>query len=298
MIVDVSNLLHRTFFVHAKEEFENIVAMAYRSTFITLNMYYKAYLPDTIVLAFDDHNNWRKKYMKTDKSVSKRPYKGNRRQNMTTKQKEQYDMFLNFVDDFEILLKQHTSIICIKGDELEADDIISGFVEAFGEEHKVTILSQDKDLHQLLRTPNVQIVDPATKKVMTANDIDADFFIFEKCFRGDQGDNVQNAYPGIRTTTIKKAFEDSYEYANLLQQKWTDVVRGEFKVKELFEENVLLMDLTKQPEDIRDRMFEAIEDGFVNKSKYSHFHFLGFLGKYKLKEVSKQIEYLIPLLSR
>ena len=175
MIVDVSNLLHRTFYVHTTEDFDLITAMAYKSTFLTLNKYYKDFAPNKVVLAFDDHNNWRKKFTASGKCVTKRQYKGNRRQNLSPKQHEQYVLFLKFIDDFEVLLKKHTSIVCIKGDELEADDIIAGFVEAFSDEHKVTILSQDKDFQQLLRNDNVQLCDPDTKNITKREDIDVEY---------------------------------------------------------------------------------------------------------------------------
>lgn len=298
MIVDVSNLLHRTFYVHTTEDFDLITAMAYKSTFLTLNKYYKDFAPNKVVLAFDDHNNWRKKFTASGKCVTKRQYKGNRRQNLSPKQHEQYVLFLKFIDDFEVLLKKHTSIVCIKGDELEADDIIAGFVEAFSDEHKVTILSQDKDFQQLLRNDNVQLCDPATKNITKREDIDVEYLLFEKFFRGDGSDNVQNAYPGAATKRIQKAFTDKFELANMLQHQWIDPKdQTVYKVGDLFEENKKLMDLTKQPEEIRDRIFESIEEAFANQSRYSHFDFLRFLGQYNLKEVSKSVSNLIPLLS-
>lgn len=305
MIVDVSNLLHRTFYVHTEEDFDLITAAAYKSTFLTLNKYYKDFTPDTLVLAFDDHNNWRKKYTNEGKYssedapvITNRPYKGTRRQNQTPDQKKRYGMFLDFVDDFEQLLKDHTSIICLHGEELEADDLIAGFSEIFGEEHLVTIVSQDKDLYQLLKNENVQIVDPAGKGITTGKDLDVEFMLFEKFFRGDTTDNVQNAYPGVRTERIKKAYIDSFELANILQHKWRDPKTGiEYKVGDLFVENKKLMDLTQQPDVIRDKIYESIEEGFAGRSKYSHFHFLAFLGKYDLRETAKHVQHLIPLLS-
>ena len=299
MIVDVSNLLHRTFYVHAKEEFENLVGLAYKSTFITLNMYYNNLRPDVIVLAFDGKNNWRKVYTASKLCISKRAYKGTRRQNLTPSQRERYELYLKFVDDFEDLLRKHTSIVCMKGDGLEADDVISAFVETYAvnENNKVTIISQDKDLYQLLKNESVQIIDPASKEVITSKDIDVDFFLFEKCFRGDQSDNVQNAYPGVHKKTLEKAFKDSYERVNLLKNTWKDANDNEYNVEDLYEENRLLMDLSQQPSYIRGRMAEVVTESFKARSKYSHFHFLGFIGKYKLKEVSKKIEHLIPMLS-
>lgn len=299
MIVDVSNLLHRTFYVHAKEPLDDLIGLAYKSTFITLNKYYNDLRPDVVVLAFDGKNNWRKVYTASGLCISSRAYKGTRRQNLTPSQRERYELYLKFVDDFEDLLRTHTSIVCMKGEGLEADDIISAFVEmyALNEKNMVTIISQDRDLYQLLKNESVQIIDPASKEIITNKKIDADFFLFEKLFRGDQSDNVQNAYPGIHKTTIEKAFVDSYTKTNLMKHKWTDINDKTYLVEDLFEENRLLMDLSQQPDYIRERMFEVVKKSFQERSKYSHFHFLGFVGKYNLREVSKKMEYLIPLLS-
>jgi hypothetical protein len=141
-------------------------------------------------------------------------------------------------------------------------------------------------------------VDPTTGKNRTLEewDNDADFFMFNKCIRGDVGDNVQAAYPRIRSTKIKEAYDDPYKRVNIMNDVWKNQTGKELSVKELFEENEMLMDLSKQPQCVRRKIFETISYEIDNTGQFSHFHFLRFLGKYQLKKVANQLETFIPLL--
>ena len=134
-------------------------------------------------------------------------------------------------------------------------------------------------------------------------DGDVDYFMFETCIRGDAGDNVQSAFPGVRKTRIKKAYVDAFEKVNLMNETWSMGEPGtdefvEHRVKDLFMENQLLMDLNEQPGIIRDKMKLIIETTLENPGSYSHFHFLKFLGKYQLKKIAEQIDNFVPMLSR
>jgi hypothetical protein len=84
----------------------------------------------------------------------------------------------------------------------------------------------------------------------------------------------------------------------MFNETWTNQSNVTFTVKDLFEENRLLMDLSAQPECVRNKINEVIAYEMENSGKYSHFHFLRFLGKYELKNLAKQLESFIPLLSR
>ena len=308
LVFDITNMLYRTFFVNKmKHSVEESAGLAHHSALITLNKYFRNFKPHKVVMAFD-RTSWRKAYT-ADKSlcISGKPYKGNRRQDMTPAEQEMFAKFIRHLDDFEDMMDRKTSVICLRGDGLEADDLIAGVVEAFTED-EIIIVSADKDLIQLLRTPNVKLIDPATgedrRKLLDKEyDGDVDYFMFEKCIRGDTGDNVQSAFPGVRKTRIKKAYTDAFEQVNLLNETWSIGDKGgddykEFVVKELFEENKLLMDLTAQPPIIKDKIKSTIDEAFNNPGEYSHFHFLKFLGKYELKKISEQVDNFVKMLSR
>lgn len=295
--IDMSNILHKTYYVHAKEKIEDLTALAYHSSLLTLNKYHKLYKPTQTIFVFD-RPNWRKDYTKSDLCYSGKLYKGQRRQNMTPNEKRRYDTFLAFVDDFEQLMRDHTGITCVAGDLLEADDLISGIAQVYHPDSNIVIITADKDMTQLLRFPNVMLIDPTTGKQRTLEEWnnDADFFLYNKCLRGDIGDNLQSAYPRIRATRIEETYKDPYKQLNMMKETWTNHEGREMIVGQMFEENRLLMDLTQQPTCVRRKIFEVIEHEMNNRGKFSHFHFLKFLGKYQLKNVSKQLETFVPLL--
>lgn len=309
LLFDITNLLHKTFFVHKNEDDDIIAGLATHTALVTLNKYYKKYLPHKVVMCFD-RSSWRKEYTASDECISQKPYKGNRRQNMTKREEERYHLFLNHMSDFEMLVRDHTTIITLAEHGLEADDLIAGIVQTFSvtePSDEFIIISSDQDFIQLLGYPQVQLINPADGKPRTLQgdgkknkgwNGDARFFMFEKCIRGDRGDNVQSAFPKVRRTRIEKAYYEPFEHANLMMETWTDPKGNEFKVKDLFEENKLLMDLQEQPGNIRKRMVMTILKQFDNPGKFSYFHFMQFLGNFELKKVAEQAEQFVPMLSR
>lgn len=302
LVIDSSNILYKTFHVHKTEDDVTLAGLASHAALITINKYFKQLKPHKLIMCFD-RKSWRKDYTASDQCVSKRPYKGNRRQNMTPKEQAKYELFLKHIDEFEELIRNQTSIISLADEGLEADDLIAGVIQTLSvtdKEAEFIIVSADKDMIQLLGYPNVRLIDPATGKNRSLDEWggDAELFMFEKCIRGDKGDNVLSARPKCRSTRIRKAYTDEYERANLMMEQWTDDKKRQFTVKELFNENKLLMDLRCQPEDIQKRIVTAVLQGMANPGSFSYFHFMKFLGKYKLKKISEQVDQIVPMLSR
>ena|SRR5271157_1779792 len=301
LVFDMSNLLYRTFFAHDTEDDVTIAGLASHSALVTLNKYYREQKPHKVVAVFD-RDSWRKEYTASEECISKKPYKGNRRQGMTPKQKIKYEQFCAHVNDFEKLIAENTTIITLAGAKLEADDLIAGFiqVQTLDPDNEIVVISQDKDMIQLLRFENVRVVDPASGKDRSLEDWnnDADYFMFLKCIRGDAGDNVQSALPKVRETRVLKAYTDPFEKANLMNETWKGADGREFVVKNLYKENQLLMDLSMQPDDIQKLIVQTVLQGIKNPGKFSYFHFMKFLGKYELKKVAEQADNFVPLLSR
>jgi len=300
LCVDMSNLLYRVFSI--EQESTDAVTLAGLSShraFMTLHKYFKKFKPDKMVLVFD-RKSWRKYYTEDPElCYSGKIYKGHRRQNFTEAQKERYAKFVNHIEEFEKLVKDYSSMVCLSADLLEADDIVGGLAEKYHKDHNIFILSADKDFIQLLRYDNVKLINPDKDEERTLEewDNDADYFMFEKKFRGDIGDSVQSAYPRLRSTKIKQAYTDSYLLTNLLNETWTNQDKKEFIVGKLFEENELLMDLRKQPPEIRELIFSTIEDGFNNTGKYSHFHILKYLGKNQMNKLAESISQFVTMLN-
>lgn len=300
LVFDISNLLYRTFFVQRGESEETLAGLATHTALVMLNKYFKRYKPHKVVMAFD-RKSWRKEYTASEECLSKKPYKGNRRQDMTPSQQEKYARFMNHMKEFEELIATNTTIITLQADRLEADDVIAGFCQIVAcPENEIVIISTDSDLLQLAQYDNVSVVSPATDQEQSLSEFDGDalFYVFQKCIRGDATDNVQSAFPRVRMDRIKKAWKDPFERVQLMKQTWTNENKVEFRVEDLFAENQKLIDLSKQPPDIRKLIFETVDEALDKERQFSMFFILKFIGKYKLMKIKESIDQYVPMMSR
>jgi hypothetical protein len=119
--------------------------------------------------------------------------------------------------------------------------------------------------------------------------------------RGDTSDNVFSAYPGVREkgtknkVGLREAFADrgkkGYSWNNMMLQRWTDHNEEEHKVLDDYERNVTLIDLTAQPQDIKDTVDAAIREQISHKDVgMVGAHFLKFCGKYELIKLSEHAD--------
>lgn len=295
MIVDTANILFRVAAAHGKYNTsgtpEESAGLAMHMSLRSLNKFYKQFKPDQLAVTFEGANNWRKTYTKSDECKSKKIYKANRVKD------DSMIPFFELIKAFEDLARTHTSLVCLSNPLLEGDDLFAGYVQHFCElGDEVIGISGDKDFVQLLKYKNFTLINPDKGKARTVEEVcgvdDAEYFMFEKAFRGDTGDNVMSAYPRVQSKRLKKALEDDYELTKLMNETWTvtdpdtqEVTK--FLVSELFEENNLLMNLEGQPQYIKDIIKSTLEESLVNHGKFSHFHFTKFCGKYGLKQIAE-----------
>jgi 5'-3' exonuclease len=289
LIIDMSNIMYRAFHVNIREDEDILLGMCHSSAIISMNYLFKKYKCDEIVAVFDS-SSWRKVYTKDD-SISHKKYKANRRKNLTDRQKEQFKVFDEHIIQFYEYLKNYTSLIVLKHNLLECDDIVAAFVDSHPDDEHI-LISTDKDFIQLLDNDNLKLIDPSTEKERTLKEwnYDAKYFMFVKCFRGDVGDNVQSSYPRLTKTKILEAYNDSFKFLNLLEHefkvdhfdKYGNLCEVNYKTKDLFYEGELLMDLRKQPDFIKKICKIAIYEGINNRSEFDLFEFIKFCNKYQL----------------
>lgn len=303
LVFDISNLLYRTFFVNKKEDDETIAGLATHMALNTLNKYYKQFKPHKVVMVFD-RSSWRKAYAASDETFTSTEYKGSRkakRDAMTPTETAKYQRFLNHLREFESLMTEHSSIVTLAENELEADDLIAGFVQKMTPEHEVILVSTDSDFAQLLKHKNLTIISPETGKPVTLEDFnnDPEYFLFVKCIRGDKTDDVMSAFPRVQQKRLHKAYyEDPYEMTVIMETKWTDKDKVEHTVKNIYNENRVFIDLSMQPDHIKQLIGEVLNRELSKEKKFSFFHFMKFLGKYDLKKVADNIDQFTDLLSR
>lgn len=299
LLFDMSNILYRNYFGNPNIKGEHKGALALNAAIITLNSFYKKFTPDKVVAVFDKGSSWRKDYTESDKCLSQKIYKGQRRKNMTKSEYKKYLEFLEHTREFEDMIREHTTMICLSHENLEADDLIAGFTQAY-EGDKITIISRDRDFLQLTNDI-VKLFDPQSAKYVTLKtdwNNDKEWFMFVKCIRGDTGDNVQSSFPGIRMTKLKTIYNEPFLKLNMMEDTWIHPLdQRVMKVGDLFKEGELLMDLTKQPAKIRKQIFNTILESIDNPGKFNWVRFIQFLGKHKLGGISKSVDDYVELLS-
>ena len=298
LVVDASNLLYRAFYAYKAEEDDVLLGLAMHTAFMTVNKYFKLYKPDRIILCFD-RDNWRKAYTLSPECYSKAIYKGLRRKDSTPAEDKKYKDFLTHIANFEAIIREHTTITCLAEKGLEGDDCVAAWIMAHqdaGDSH--VIISGDQDFVQLLRFANTILVDPATGNRRLCDD--PKYYMFLKLFRGEpkSTDNVQSALPKVRETKVAAAYLDPFALTNLRNSTWTNHDGRVMEVGKLLDENKLLMDLTAQPDHIRDIMDMMIVRAKLEKKSFNHFQFMKFLGKFQLKKIVEQLEQFVPMLSR
>jgi len=135
--------------------------------------------------------------------------------------------------------------------------------------------------------------------------------LFEKCMRGDSSDNVFSAYPGVREkgtknkVGLREAYSDrdskGYSWNNMMLQRWSDHNGIEHRVLDDYERNRQLIDLTAQPDDIKQIISETISTATQANKNVSQvgLRLMKFCGLYDLKKISDQAQaYAEPLNAR
>jgi len=279
--------------------------------FTSVNKVVKKYGADHVVFCLDGRS-WRKDFYP--------PYKKNRqdtRDRRTEKEIEEDTQFFEIFENFNKYIQERTNCTVLKNNNVEADDLIARWIALHPTDDHI-IVSSDSDFYQLLTNHVVQyngitdqlitldgffdyknnpVIDKKTKEPkMPPN---PKWLLFEKCMRGDSADNVFSAFPGVRKKSTKKriglleAFEDmdkkGYAWNNLMLQHWTDHNDVEHRVLDDYERNKHLIDLTAQPENIKDTTDETIVTTITSSDVGGvGIHFLRFCGKYELNNISNQ----------
>lgn len=209
-----------------------------------------------LVIAADSKNVWRKDIYPEYKMSS------------TTNDDPYYPNVLEAVDKVFDLFDKNTAALSIKVPRCEADDIIGYW--CLNSKTESIILSNDGDYKQL-QSDLVSQFSPTQKKFVECENPGYELFL--KCIRGDKNDNIPSAYPRVKTTTIKEAFEQPLSMANMFET----VLKDGRKVGDNFKLNSSLIDLSKQPNDIKDRIHSFINN--YENSKFKQISTIQYVSK-------------------
>jgi 5'-3' exonuclease len=321
LIVDTANTFFRArHSAHRQSDTWDKLGFAIHVTLSSVNKAWREQKADHVIFCLEGRS-WRKDYYQ--------PYKANRavaRAALTESEAEEDALFWEAFDNLKSFLGEKTNCTVLRHAELEADDLVAGWIHSHPNDHH-TIVSSDTDFHQLLATNVNQyngiadelhtlegildkkgklVIDKKTKEPKVIPD--PKWILFEKCMRGDPTDNIFSAYPGVRTKGTKnkvgltEAFADKdkkgFDWNNLMLQRWTDHNGVEHRVLDDYERNRVLVDLNAQPDDIKAKITETINTGAVKLSRpMIGAQFLKFCGKYELNKLSEHAAQYSEFLS-
>ena len=321
LIVDTANTFFRArHSAHRQSDTWDKLGFAIHVTLASVNKAWRDQKADHVVFCLEGRS-WRKDFYE--------PYKKNRsvaRAALTETEQEEDQLFWEAFDELKTFLYEKSNCTVLQHAELEADDLVAGWIQSHREDHH-TIVSSDTDFYQLL-APNVNQYNGIADELHTLEGIldkkgklvidnktklpkqipDPKWILFEKCMRGDPSDNVFSAYPGVRTKGTKnkvglqEAFDDrerqGFSWNNLMLQRWVDHDGIEHKVLDDYHRNVTLVDLSAQPDHIKMKMVKTIVEGMKPKDiNQIGAKFLKFCGKYDLKRISDNAQQYAEFLS-
>jgi len=322
ILVDTANTFFRARHV-IRGDLHDKIGMSIHTVLGSVRKAWKDFKGDHVVFCLEGRS-WRKDYYA--------PYKRQRaegRAAQSPREQEEDRIFWETFDQFKDFITNKTNTTVLQHPQLEADDLIAGFIQNHPNDSHV-IISTDGDFAQLI-APNVKqyngvmqitttdkgyfdekgkyVIDK--KSNLPKGPPDPAWLLFEKCMRGDTSDNVFSAYPGVREkgtknkVGLREAFADrtskGYSWNNLMLQRWSDHEGIEHRVLDDYQRNVKLCDLTAQPEDIRALINETIDSAKNADKNISQVgvRLLKFCSEFDLQKLSEQVtSYAEPLNAR
>ena len=322
ILVDTANTFFRARHV-IRGSLEDKVGMSLQTVLGSVRKAWRDFKGDHVIF-FLEGRSWRKDFYA--------PYKRQRteaRAKHTASEQEEERVFWETFDEFKAFITEKTNATVLQHPQLEADDLIAGWIQSHPEDTHV-IISTDGDFAQLI-APNVKqyngvmqitttdkgyfdekgkyVVDKKTG--LPKGPPDPQWLLFEKCMRGDTSDNIFSAYPGVREkgtknkVGLREAFADreskGYNWNNMMLQRWTDHEGTEHRVLDDYFRNVKLCDLTAQPDDIRTLINETIETAIKADKNVAQvgIRLLKLCAEYDLNKISEQVQsYAEPLNAR
>ena len=329
LIIDTAHMLHRARHVTSGDIWTQ-TGLSLHVLLSSIKKCWKMFEADHVVFALEGRS-WRRELYT--------PYKRNRDADRSKKSPTEIEsdaIFNEGVNAFIKFVQDHSNCTILQNEICEADDCIARWIHNHPNDNHV-IVSGDTDFIQLLK-PNVQIYDGVKNIIIKPEgifsesgkpvhfqvqsntklkvlkeakknetvDVPEDWIewhLFLKCIRGDSSDNIFSAYPRANLNKIKNAFKDrhnkGYDWHNFMMTRWEDHNDESHRVKECYALNQELIDLTKQPEEIKDLLDQTVTDAISEpkSNKQIGVYFLKFAGEYELNRIADHPKDFLDFLS-
>ena len=308
-LIDTANTFFRARHIASRNStVEEKVAMALHLTLASTNQIVKRFKIDHVAFCLEGRSFRKNLYA---------PYKRNRAvdtMSQTEAEVEENTIFWQIYETFIQFLKEKTNVSVLRDPNAEADDLIARFIHLHPEDNH-WIISTDTDYDQLI-TDRVVRYNGVGNELVTLNGYlkengkpvldkekkpkllgDPQYLLFKKAMRGDTSDNIFSAFPGVREKGSKnkvgliEAYADrtkqGYAWNNMMLQHWQDHNGVEHRVRDDYERNRKLIDLTAQPDDVKLSVDTNIREG-VRRTTTPQvgIHLMKFAGKYELNKIA------------
>ena len=308
-LIDTANTFFRARHIASRNStVEEKVAMALHLTLASTNQIVRKFQIDHVAFCLEGRSFRKNLYA---------PYKRNRAvdtMSQTEAEVEENTMFWQTYETFIQFLKEKTNVSVLRDPNAEADDLIARFIHLHPEDEHF-IISTDTDYDQLI-TDRVVRYNGVGNELVTLNGYlkengkpvldkekkpkllgDPQYLLWKKCMRGDTSDNIFSAFPGVRekgsknTVGLIEAYADrtkqGYAWNNMMLQHWQDHNGVEHRVRDDYERNRKLIDLTAQPDDVKLSVDTNIREG-VRRTTTPQvgIHLMKFCGKYELNKIA------------
>jgi len=267
LIFDGHNMAYRTLFsaIFMNPE-DNDQFYFWRHLF--MNSFFQTiqkFNPERVVLAFDVKGSWRYEVYSD--------YKSNRK-GARDKAIVNFEKFFPVFNEFrEDIADTFRKVYVLEIPKAEADDTIAILCKQKFKDHKVIIVSTDKDLHQLLTNPNIEQFDPIKNKMVQCVNPKKELDV--KLLTGDKGDGIPAVKKMCGPATAEKILK-----AGL--QDYLDAPGNE-EIKENYVRNRKLIDFDFIPPELAKNILNTfgnyeIED--IDSSKL-----MAFFSKHRLQKL-------------
>lgn len=315
ILVDANNMFHRSKHVSG-HDLTIKIGMALHVTLNAMKAMWKKFEGGHVVVCLEG-SSWRKQIYPR--------YKAHRRVQedlRTAKEKEEDQLIFEAFNEFCAFLKEKTNVTVLQSKGVEADDWIARWIQLHPEDNNV-IVSNDSDFIQLLGD-NVTLFNPIEERTITKDAVldkkgkkleftvtnygklkvgkanesfvpESNWWkkaLFFKCVRGDAGDGIMSAYPGVRQPRIDEAYGDidtrGFLWNKLMLNTFTDHEGNEVRVLDAYKRNIELVDLTQQPDEIKGLMDSMILEAVERPARQGvGIWFLRFCNQMSLVNIGK-----------
>lgn len=192
--------------------------------------------------------------------------------------------------DFYQLLSDNVKIYDgVKGWTISKDEVLDDKGQPATKERTVT---------EKLTSKTGKVREVKKKVTESISPPDPEYELFKKIIRGDSSDNIMSAKPGVRENGsskkpgIKEAYDDrvgrGYDWTLFMNDEWEDHEGKIHRVQDAYRFNQKLIDLTCQPDEIKELMDAVILEAVQEPKKSGvGIYFLKFCEEMALPNLAR-----------